>query len=54
MTLDEINQLTDRFYAKVRRIPGIDRTFIYKCLLGIASLNDPDVEAKLRLLINLL
>jgi hypothetical protein len=54
VTSDEINLLTDKLYGRFRNIPGIDRTFIQKCVLGISALGDPDVEAKIKYLSNFL
>jgi hypothetical protein len=48
MVNEDINRYADKIYAKVGNIPGIDRTFIQKCLLGISSLNDQEVENKIR------
>lgn len=48
MTSDEINLLTDKIYSRVRNIPGVDRTFIKKCIRGISAMKDPEVEAKIK------
>jgi hypothetical protein len=45
---EDINRYTDKIFAKVGNVPGIDRTFIQKCLVGISSLNDQEVENKIR------
>ncbi|MGE5581960.1 MAG: hypothetical protein ACM3X9_05410 [Bacillota bacterium] len=50
MTAAEIEMITERIYARVRNIPGVDKLFIRKCLQGISSLNDNDVDEKIKLL----
>ncbi|MCL6589300.1 MAG: hypothetical protein K6U80_05025 [Firmicutes bacterium] len=48
MTLEEINQLTEKIYPRFKNVPGLDKEFIRKCLAGVSSLNDPQVEEKIR------
>ena len=50
LTNQEIEILATKIYGRVRNIPGIDQTFIRKCLQGIASLSDNEVEEKIKLL----
>jgi hypothetical protein len=54
LTNQELDRLVNRMCQKFKGVPGVDREFIHKCLSGIATLNDPEVDAKLTLLINLL
>jgi hypothetical protein len=54
MTNEEINQLTEKVYPRVKNVPGLDKEFIRKCLMGISLLHDPQVEEKLRSLARLL
>lgn len=53
MTYEEIEQLTDKVYAAVRNIPGVDRVFVGKCLQGINTLGDLEVEQKIKFLARL-
>jgi hypothetical protein len=50
LTNQEIEVLVTKIYGRVRNIPGIDQNFIRKCLQGIASLSDNEVEEKIKLL----
>lgn len=50
MSHEEIDRLTEKIYPHVKTIPGIDKNFIRKCLLGISSLGDPEVEERIKLL----
>lgn len=54
MTTDEINRHTEKLYSKFKGIPGVDRIFIQKCILGITAMGDDEVEQKLQQLLNLL
>lgn len=50
MTNEEIERLTGKIYPQVKNIPGVDKNFIQKCLVGINSLGDPQVEATIKML----
>lgn len=54
MTNADIEQMADKIYARTRNIPGVDRDFIKRCLQGIASLGDSQVDARLKQLIRFL
>jgi uncharacterized protein YjgD (DUF1641 family) len=54
MTNQELERLVGKLSQKTKNAPGIDQEFIQKCLMAIAALNDPQVDAKLTFLINLL
>jgi len=54
LTREEISRLTEKLYAKFKGVPGLDRNFIQKCLLGISGLADEAVEAELSRIIKLL
>lgn len=54
MTYEEIEQLTDKIYNAVKNIPIVDRAFVGKCLQGINTLGDLEVEHKIKLLARLL
>jgi hypothetical protein len=54
LTNDDIEQMTDKIYARTKNVPGVDRDFIKKCLQGIASLRDSQVDARLKQLIGLI
>jgi len=47
---NEIEVLVAKIHGRIGYIPGIDQIFVRKCLQGIASLGDQDVENKIRLL----
>lgn len=49
MTKVELDQLTDKIYARFKNTPGIDKAFIRKCLTGISNLKDKDVEDRIRM-----
>lgn len=51
MTNQEIHDLAEKIYARVKGVPGVDRELIIKCLTGIALLKDKEVEEKLRRLL---
>jgi hypothetical protein len=50
LTYEEIQQLTDKVYNAVKNVPGVDKDFVGKCLQGINSLGDLEVEQKIKLL----
>lgn len=50
MTYEEIQQLTDKVYSKIKNVPGVDKDFVGKCLQGINALEDLEVEQKIKLL----
>ncbi|HEX3048294.1 MAG TPA: hypothetical protein VHY08_26315 [Bacillota bacterium] len=54
MTNEEINQLTERIFPRVKNVPGLDKEFLRKCLMGISLLHDPQVEERIRNLAKLL
>ena len=54
VTNADIEQMTEKIYSRTRNIPGVDRDFIRRCLQGISSLGDSQVDAKLKQLIRLL
>ncbi len=54
MTTAEIDYATDKLYAKFGNVPGVDRNFIRKCLQGIASLRDNEVDEKIKLFMRFL
>jgi hypothetical protein len=54
LTNADIEQMADKIYARTRNIPGVDRDFIKRCLQGIASLGDSQVDARLKQLIRFL
>jgi hypothetical protein len=54
LTNQELERLVNKLSQKAKGVPGIDRVFIQKCLTAISALGDPEVDAKLTLLINLL
>ncbi len=50
MTKLELDQLTDKIYARFKNIPGINKVLIRKCLTGISNLKDQDVEDRIKVL----
>jgi hypothetical protein len=50
----DLEKLTDKLFHKFKGAPGVDQEFIKKCLTGIVALDDPTIEAKLTMLMNLL
>lgn len=54
MTNEELEQATEKIYTKIKNIPGVDRNFVKKCLFGISSLGDKDVDNRIELLLRLL
>jgi hypothetical protein len=50
LTYEEIQQLTDKVYSKIKNVPGVDKDFVGKCLQGINALEDLEVEQKIKLL----
>ncbi len=51
MTNEEMDNMVAKIYQKTKNIPGVDQALIRKCLSGIASLRDEEVEAKLKQLL---
>jgi hypothetical protein len=54
LTQADIEQMADKIFAKTRNIPLVDRDFIVRCLQGIASLGDNQVDTRLKQLIRFL
>ena len=54
MTEDELTKITEFLFHRVKNIPGIDRRFIRKCLIGLDNMGDKEVKAKLKQLKKLL
>ncbi|MGD8399531.1 MAG: hypothetical protein PVH64_01145 [Bacillota bacterium] len=54
MNSQDLEKLTTKLYNKFKGVPGVDQEFIRKCLTGIVALDDPTIESKLTMLINLL
>ncbi len=51
MTNDEMEKVTNYLSGQLRQVPGIDSSFIRKCVTAINSLGDPEVESKIHKLI---
>ncbi len=47
---NEIEALAVKIHGRVSYVPGIDQNFIRKCLQGIASLRDNEVDEKIKFL----
>lgn len=54
MNHQELDQVAEKIWAKVKNVPGLDKNFINQCLQGVSSLNDPAVEAKIKQLVKYL
>jgi hypothetical protein len=50
LDINEIEALVVKIHNRVSYIPGIDQNFIRKCLQGIASRHDNEVDEKIRFL----
>jgi hypothetical protein len=48
LTHDEFEQTTEKIFSKFKFVPGIDKNFIQKCLQGITSLGDAEVDEKIK------
>lgn len=53
MTNEEIEKFTEKVYPKIKNIPGLDKSFIRKCLEGVSALGDKETEEKLKNLFKL-
>jgi hypothetical protein len=54
VTHDEFEQTAEKIFLKFKFVPGIDKKFIQKCLQGINSLGDAEIDEKLKQLLRML